>query len=402
MWRLLTSEAHRTFFFVGAVQAIFALAWWTLEVAGRYAHLYAPYAWTFPSMWAHAWLLLYGLFPFFMFGFLMTAGPNWLGAPKMSRGDYLPAASCMAAGLVLFYIGLFAGRSLCAVGAFMHAFGWFWGVGALLRTAWRYRNANTRYAAVVFCFLTSGLLGTIVFAWSMATGEYGRAVRALHAGVWFFLLPVFLGVSTRMVPFFASRVLGPTVDYKPIWARPVLIAGVVLHGGMELAGAPELLWVLDLPLAAVLGHLVWRWGLLRSIAVRLLAVLHVSLAVLVIAFLLYGLSSLAVAAGAARTINLAPLHMVVLGYFSAMTLGMVSRVSLGHSGRKLEADALTWTCYIGLLVSAAIRAAAELLPPSAVGWVLVAAGATAFAAWLAWGSRYLPMYLTPRVDAPAP
>jgi uncharacterized protein involved in response to NO len=82
-WRLLSSEAHRTMFFFGALQAVAAVAWWSVDLGARYLGWYPAIAWTVPPMWAHAWLLLYGLFPFFMFGFLMTAGPNWLGAPKM-------------------------------------------------------------------------------------------------------------------------------------------------------------------------------------------------------------------------------------------------------------------------------------------------------------------------------
>src|SRR6187401_2980915 len=96
----LSSEAHRTFFFFGALQALAAMAWWSVDVAARYLGAFAGIAWSVPPMWAHAWLLLYGLFPFFMFGFLMTAGPNWLGAPKMPRAVFVPSALAMAAGLV--------------------------------------------------------------------------------------------------------------------------------------------------------------------------------------------------------------------------------------------------------------------------------------------------------------
>src|SRR5688572_14382808 len=99
-WALLSSEAHRFMFFFGALQAVAAMAWWLPDVAGRYLGLHSL-AWTVPPMWAHAWLLLYGVFPFFMLGFLMTAGPNWLGAGKTPRGAFVPAGLAMAAGLVL-------------------------------------------------------------------------------------------------------------------------------------------------------------------------------------------------------------------------------------------------------------------------------------------------------------
>jgi uncharacterized protein involved in response to NO len=82
-----------------------------------------------------------------------------------------------------------------------------------------------------------------------------------------------------------------------------------------------------------------------------------------------------------------------------MMMGMVSRVSLGHSGRPLVADRLTWWCYLGVLLTAALRVAAELAPVGGTRSALMMAAA---ALWLCafglWTWRYLPMYVTPRVD----
>lgn len=398
-WRLLSSQPHRLMFFFGALQAIAAMAWWVLDVSGGYAAWHAPYAWTVPPMWAHAWLLLYGLFPFFMFGFLMTAGPSWLGAPAPARSVYVPAALAMAAGLALFYVGLATARPVAAAGALVHLGGWLWGVSALMRMAARHWSPQARYALLIFGFVAIGVFGGAVFALSLATGDYGYAAYALHGAVWFFLLPVFLGVSTRMVPFFSSRVLGPQVDYKPGWARPVLVTGALAHGALEMGGTQHLLWLVDIPLSLAIALLVWKWGLSKSLRVRLLAVLHLSLAMLAIAFLLSGVLSLAVAAGALPRIGLAPLHLVVVGYFAATVIAMVSRVSLGHSGRALEADALTWSCYLGVMLAAVLRAAAEFLPGSTAGALLMLAAALAWlAAFGVWAMRYVPMYLRPRVD----
>jgi uncharacterized protein involved in response to NO len=350
-------------------------------------------------MWAHAWLLLYGLFPFFMFGFLMTAGPSWLGAPKTPRGAFVPAALLMASGLALFYVGLATSRVMAAAGAMVHAAGWMWGVGALFRMVVRYPSPNRRYALLLIVFLTAGAAGSARFAFSVATRSYAYTPYVLHAAVWFFLLPVFVGVSTRMVPFFSSNVLGPEFNYRPVWARPLLIAGVLTHGVLELAGAPALLWLVDMPLALLIAQLAWKWGIVKSFNVRLLAMLHISTAMLALAFLLYGALSAALAMGAVSRIGLAPLHLIVIGYFAAMTVSMVSRVSLGHSGRPLEADAQTWGCYLGLLVTAALRLAAELSLGTPLEAPLMIAAALAWlASFGAWAWHYMPMYLTPRVD----
>jgi len=397
---LLSSEPHRLMFFFGALQGVVAFGWWAADIVARYGASDVLYAWTVPAMWAHAWLLLYGLFPFFMFGFLMTAGPNWLGAPRPPRAAFIPAAVAMAAGVVLFYGGLFIARELAGAGILIHFAGWLWGIAVLVRMLVRYWNPNARYALVLFVFFTIGCVGSAIFGLSVATGSYTFAGYALLGAVWFFLLPIFAGVSTRMVPFFSRGILGPSVDYRPLWARPALMAGVIAHGAIELSGAGQWLWVIDAPLALIVAYLAGRWGLTRSFRVRLLAVLHISLAVLASAFALYALLSAAVATHALTQVGLAPLHLLTIGYFAAMTVGMVSRVSLGHSGRPLEADTWTWCCYLGLLVAALLRALAEFSSGADYGRVLmVLAALTAFASFAAWAWRYVPMYVTPRVDA---
>ncbi len=54
------------------------------------------------------------------------------------------------------------------------------------------------------------------------------------------------------------------------------------------------------------------------------------------------------------------LSIGAIGYFAAMTVAMVTRVSLGHSGRALEADRLSWFGFLGLIATGAVRALADL------------------------------------------
>ena len=83
------------------------------------------------------------------------------------------------------------------------------------------------------------------------------------------------------------------------------MGGVLVHGALEFAGAYTWLWIVDFPLALTVAFLARKWGLGRSGGVRLLAVLHISLAVLAAAFLLYGLQSAVLAAGYALNVLLA-------------------------------------------------------------------------------------------------
>ena len=71
IWQIFTSAPHRVFFFWGGVQSLLTLTWWMADLAGRYGGFYAPISWTISPIDAHAFLMIYGFFPFFIFGFLM-------------------------------------------------------------------------------------------------------------------------------------------------------------------------------------------------------------------------------------------------------------------------------------------------------------------------------------------
>src|SRR5665647_2858204 len=75
IWSMFSSAPHRMFFFGGAVQSILTLTWWLADLGGRYGGFYAPISWTISPTDAHAFLMIYSFFPFFIFGFLMTTYP---------------------------------------------------------------------------------------------------------------------------------------------------------------------------------------------------------------------------------------------------------------------------------------------------------------------------------------
>ena len=172
------------------------------------------------------------------------------------------------------------------------------------------------------------------------------------------------------------------------------------HGALEIAGLARWTWVVDLPMAAAVVYLAFKWGLLRSFTARLLAVLHLSLMALAFSLSLFAIQSLTLAISGERVLGLAPLHAMTIGYFSSMVIGMVSRVSLGHSGNTLVADHLTWFCFLGILAAAAFRVGADLpgVTPSAGHALTLISALMWLACFCAFGSRYLPLYLAPRVD----
>jgi uncharacterized protein involved in response to NO len=396
--RLLCNVPHRFFFLLGAAQAVAVMLWWLVDLGGRYAGLYPPILWTVPSPWAHAFLMTYTVFPLFIFGFLMTAMPNWTGEALPHRA-HLYAGLPMALGVALFYIGLATDARVLLAGVALLVAGWVAGAG-ILASVVAANRARDRFALGLTAILFVGALSAASFGAWLATDEPMFATVSRHAGVWLFLVPLFLTVEHRMVPFFSSRVIQGYAVFRPQWSVPLLVAAAIVHFALELAGARGWLWLVDAPMAAWVALLAVKWGLKGSFRARLLVMLHLTLVVAAVALALYAIDSLATAAGHAGALGIAPLHALTIGYFAATTVAMVSRVSLGHAGRALEADPLTWWAFLGVLATAGTRTVADLwfMPPTLRLGLSVAAAVLWLAVFLAWAARYVPLYLRPRAD----
>lgn len=399
-WKIFSAAPHRMMFFGGAVQLVAALGFWVVELAGRYTGAWAPLQTTIPSTWAHAFLMLYALFPFFMFGFLMTTYPRWLGGALVPQRGYALAFVLLASGVVLFYAGLFTVMWVVAVGVALILAGWGVGLAALLRV-FRHAPTDDKYhERILNLALSAGWLGVLSYLVWLFNNEWLYLNLALRTGIWLFLVPVVFTVSHRMIPYFSRCVLDDYREVRPKWSMPLLGIGVLGHFALETAGLVQWLFLFDVPLFFLGAHHNIAWRLRRSFAVRLLAVLHIAFLWFAVAMALSSVQSLTLLLTGTLILGKAPLHALGIGFITGMVVAMVSRVSLGHSGRSLVADDFTWACFIGINVAALLRVVAEV--PILAELPGLHLNLLAAAAWLAalipWVFRYAPMYLRARVD----
>jgi uncharacterized protein involved in response to NO len=398
LWRSFTAAPHRMMFLAGAAQGLATVAWWLVELLGRHTSAWLPPAWAIPAAWAHGFLMIYGFFPFFIFGFLMTVYPNWMNGAKVPPRRYVPAFLLLAGGVALFYLGLVAGKGLLMVALLLMLIGWGISVHALIDVLVSARHPDKLHPKITSVALVAGWIGLFAYLLWLVTGNALFAVFALKAGVWFLLLPIFFTVSHRMIPFFSSRVLNNYAIVRPISALWVMLACSYGHGLLEMAGGNAWLWLVDLPLLAQTLYLSWHWQVQRSFEVRLLAVLHVGFAWLSVALALYGVQSLALLAGK-TVLGFAPLHALTIGLFGSMVLGMASRVTLGHSGAELECDRPTWMLFWGFQLAALARIGGDLpLARTAAGHFYLLAAVVWLACFGPWFVKYAPKYWRPRSD----
>lgn len=399
LWSTLSAAPHRVMFLPGTLQGVATMAWWLLDLESRRAGGPGLAPDSIPGPALHGWMMLFGFFPFFVFGFLFTAAPNWLEGPAIARRAFVASGVLMSLGVALVYAGI-ALPGVELAGLALHLAGWLVAVAALARTLFQAKSADKRHAAIATAGAALGGLGDAAFlAWA-GSDWAGLLAVARALAIWGFLVPTFLAVCHRMIPWFTSRIIANYVmirPYGPLW---VLLAAGLLHGALEAAGHPQLTWPADLAMAALVFWFSTRWGFARGAGeVRLLAMLHIGFLWAGAAFAWYGLGSLALWLDWPWSAGHAPLHALGIGFFAAMLVGMASRVSLGHSGRKLEADALTWGLFWLVQGVALVRMLPDLaaLPER----LAVLAGGLWLLAFGLWGWRYAPMYWRARVDGKA-
>jgi uncharacterized protein involved in response to NO len=214
-------------------------------------------------------------------------------------------------------------------------------------------------------------------------------------------------VAHRMIPFFTASAL-PLLDaWRPMWLLWTFVALFVLQ--VPLAWA-ELWWwpwpqplrvaqiALDAGAALLLLALAARWGLVQSLKVRLLAMLHLGFVWLGLAYALAAAShTLLLASGGSESLGLAPQHALTMGFFGSLLLAMATRVACGHGGRTLAADDLAWALF-WLLQGAVLLRVGAALWPDAEPALLVAAGAVWLLAVGGWALRYGRWFGLPRAD----
>lgn len=392
--RLLGRAPHRLMFFIGASNLLLAMAWWAAWLAAaRWPALRMPQPTPYAG-WLHAFVMQYQVLPSFMFGFLLTTFPRWMGLPDFPRWRYVPVGLGMFGGQLATLLGAIGWEVGIVVGFWMTLAGWIAGLATLGPLLWR-EQGTTWHARSCFAALSLGLVGLLCWGALLSGGPATWAFANIKIGTFGLLLPVYVTVAHRMFPFFAGNVVPGYRAWRPLWLLAAFWPLTLAHLALELLRAHGWLWLVDVPLLALTATMLWRWWP-RGDKPGILAVLFVALAWLPVAFALYAGQSLAYAATGTDWLGRAPAHALFIGFFGSALVAMVTRVTQGHSGRPIAMPAAAWFAFIALQLVTVTRIAAEIAPDhmawqavAAIGWLV------AFAPWVLRVGR---IYLSPRVD----
>jgi uncharacterized protein involved in response to NO len=388
----LFSYGFRPFFLAAAVYAALVMSLWlvwivTTTAIGSVDWLPlagSPFAW-------HGHEMVFGFAVAAVAGFLLTAVPNWTGALPLSGTPLVVLFAIWLMGRIVMGVsGMLPYALVAAVDlAFLPTLGAF-AAGQLFEKP-ALRN-------FVFLVIVAALtLGNIVF--HMAT--YGLvAVDPLAANrISVLLVAIMIAIiGGRIIPAFTHNWLhlngasGPMPRHLA-WLDAASIIAIVIFVLLEALGAPDALTGATALMAAAFNGA--RLALWRGFSTRkepIVWVLHLAYAWIVV-----GLALSAAASFTGHVSAAIASHAFGAGAIGTMIMAVMSRASLGHTGRRLVASRPIVAAYLLVTLAAVVRVVGPLLTSQYYAAVLGGAGVAWVAAFTLFVLVYAPILTTPRV-----
>jgi uncharacterized protein involved in response to NO len=385
---MVFAYGFRSSFLLAGVGAMLLVPLWALSfVAGT------PLGSAWPPMLWHAHEMLFGFVASAMAGFLLTAVPSWTGQKGSTGAPLVVLASLwLTARVLIASSSLWPAVLIAAIDlAFLPTLGIL--VAKPLLSS---RNRNTKLLAVLGLFWLTDL----VFQIGLIRHDAPLALQALKVGIDIVLVLVTV-IGGRLVPSFTSSSLRPLGLQDAVHNRTSL-SGLAI-AGMIAVTLSDIVWPESRIAGAVAGVAaglqatrLLQWATWRTLRQPIVCVLHLSYAWLPVGLALKAIALLSGAAFAAFW-----LHALTIGALATMILAVMTRASLGHTGRALIVDPWITVAYLLLTAAALVRvfglSAFRMNYPMVIIWSALF-WTIAFALFVV---VYAPILCGPRADGKA-
>ncbi len=369
----------RPFFLAAGIYAVLLMGLWLAVLQGGLD----LGAWR-PSVW-HGHEMLFGFAVAVIAGFLLTAAQNWTGLPMPSGRPLAALFLLWLAGRAGFLVpGLPPGLVAAIDLSFLPLLAL-----ALALPIHKAKQLHNYPFPILLLALTAAnaLVHLEALGWTRASASLG-----LHLGTYAVVM-IMIVMGGRVIPSFTDNKLGTRARRWNLIERllPAASLGVLLAA--LLAPVSLVTALLAAVVAAAHAVRLAGWYTRKFWAVPLLWILHLGYAWITLGFALLALSAAGV--GAATS---ASLHAFTTGGIGVMTLGMMARVALGHTGRPIDSVPLMTLAFVAINFAALIRVALPLFFPAVYTAGLTVAGLAWMAAFALFAAIYAPMLLRPRID----
>jgi uncharacterized protein involved in response to NO len=363
----LFSYGFRPFFLGGAAWAAVCIVLWIPQLTGALwlRTAYPPLDW-------HIHEMLYGYVAAVIAGFLLTAIPNWTGRLPICGAPLAALAALWLAGRLAMLLSVQLG--ILATALIDIAF-----LATLAFTAAREVVAGRNWRNLrVLVVLGVLIAGNVVFhaeAYLLGSADFG-----IRIGIAAVIMLITL-VGGRIIPSFTHNWLArrdkgrlPT-PFSRFDVASIAVSAVAL--AVWVAWPDAVMTGFALIAASIMQAIrVARWAGDRTIADRLVLVLHIGYAFVPVGFALLG-ASIVYPSVIPGTVGI---HAWTAGAIGLMTLAVMTRASLGHTGQPLAAGAGTHAIYLFALCAVTLRMIAGfdgsmmLLELASAAWVAAFGG----------------------------
>ncbi len=376
------SYGFRPFFLLGSIYAGISILFWLPLLYGRLetASAFAPVDW-------HIHEMLFGYVAAIVTGFLLTAIPNWTGRLPVQGLPLFALVAIWLAGRFAVFFSADIGWVMAAVidSAFLLAVAVAAAVEIIAGRNWR----NLKVLAPVMVLFAAN----VVFHLEANIAGAADIGRRLGIGATVVLIMI---IGGRIIPSFTRNWLAREnpgrlpVPFNRFDGITIAVSGLALTAWAFLPERPET--GAALLVAALLNTArLTRWAGDRTLRDPLVIVLHAAYLFVPLGFVLAG----AAAFVPDVVVPAAGLHAFGVGAIGSMTLAVMARATLGHTGRELKAGSGTCMVFAAIIISSVLRIAAAFLP--GVPALLHASAATWTLAFLGYALLYGGALVRPRL-----
>ncbi len=379
----ILSYGFRPFFLLGALYSGLSVLLWLPAFYGELelATAFAPVDW-------HIHELYFGFLPATITGFLFTAVPNWTGRMPIQGTPLLLLALLWMAGRFAVTFSAYTGWQFAMATdiAFLAAIAAVTAREIVAGKNWR----NLKVLLPLLVLLAANGVFHLEARY-LGVSDISRRLATLAA------ITLVILIGGRIIPSFTRNWLArenPGRLPAPFDMVDKVAIGVSVAALASWAAFPDNPFsAVQLAVAAGLQALrLVRWAGYRAWRDPLVLVLH-----LAYLFIPIGFALLAAAILWPESVSrVAGLHALGAGAIGGMTLSVMVRASLGHTGRRLHAGLMEQILFCAVFIAAAARILAALEPGmpdlllhvAAFGWL------TAFAGF---AIAYAPALMRPRI-----
>lgn len=383
----------RPFFLGAGVQAVLAIVAWLAWLVVQAGPADAVGAGTriAPQVWhAHEMIFGYGLAV--VAGFLLTAVPSWTGRRPVSGGMLAVLFGLWLAARAAMWLSFGLPPAVVAVPelAFIAMLATL--VVQALLSGWSKRNFL--FLPVLAAFLVSAAL------YHAEAAGIADSVAPIGQILGLDLLLVLITViGGRIIPAFTTNALrrggGEDLPRSPDKRDRAAILAVVLLTILDVAAPGTTLTGWVAVAAAISGAVrMVGWRTHRVLDAPILWILHLGYAWLVAGFLLKGL---ALVTGSIAEIT--AIHALSVGAVGSMTLGVMTRAALGHTGRALRVSRAIAFAYLLVSAAALVRVLGPVVAATLYMPAMLLSGALWSAAFLIFVIAYWPILTQSRITS---